>query len=221
MDKIFNECPNCNKKIKDGAFSSTELISNARTQLINEYTDNKSEAFCTNCFGKPLNQAILNWQNQYKEISESLKNIISNIPVITLQQPLNWKYSVVGMVSGQSVTGTGIISEISSSFTDLFGLQSSKFGNKIKDGEEICKAQIRLYAAEIGANAIIGTDIDYSEVGGGKGMLMVCMSGTAIKLENLDILDSKAAEKLSEIENLAKTLKNLSRFKILINNLTT
>ena len=45
----------------------------------------------------------------------------------------------------------------------------------------------------MGGNAIIGTDIDYSEVGGGKGMLMVCMSGTAIELslENEDLADKR------------------------------
>ena len=123
---------------------------------------------------------------------------------------------MVGMVTGQSITGTGIISEIASSFTDLFGMQSGKFGNKIKEGENICKAQLRLAAAHLGACAVIATDIDYSEVGGGKGMLMVCMSGTAIKLNNLDVLDSEAAKKLSDLENISKTYNSLSIYKNLI-----
>ena len=124
------------------------------------------------------------------------------------------------MVTGQSVTGTGIISELASSFTDIFGMQSGRFGNKIKEGENICKAQLRLAAAHLGASAVIGTDIDYSEVGGGKGMLMVCMSGTAIKLDNLEVLNSDTAEKLSDIENIASTYNNLSRYKNLVGSLT-
>jgi len=79
---------------------------------------------------------------------------------------------------------------------------------------------LRLSAAQIGATAVIGTDIDYSEVGGGKGMLMVCMSGTAIKLENLEVLDTEAAEKLSNIKSLAKTFNNLSRYQNIIMSLT-
>lgn len=220
MEKKFDNCPNCNSKIKEGAFSSNELIGTGRKQLINDFTENQAEAFCTNCFNTPLISAIENYKIQFNENSESLKNAIPHIPVITLQQPLNWNYKVVGMVTGQSVTGTGIVSELASSFTDLFGLQSGNLGNKIKGGEDICKAQLRLNAAQLGATAVIATDIDYSEVGGGKGMLMVCMSGTAIKLENLEILGNGVAEKLLNIENLAKTFNNLLRYKNIVGSLT-
>ena len=51
--------------------------------------------------------------------------------------------------------------------------------------------QLRAKALKIGANAVIATDIDYGEVGSLKGMLMVCAAGTAIKLENTNILGSK------------------------------
>jgi uncharacterized protein YbjQ (UPF0145 family) len=220
MEKKFENCPNCNSKIHLGTFNYNELIDGGRKQLINDFTDNHSEAFCSKCFNAPLISATENYKIQFNENSESLKNAMPHIPVITLQQPLNWNYKVVGMVTGQSVTGTGIISEIASSFTDLFGMQSGNLGNKIKGGEDICKAQLRLNAAQLGATAVIGTDIDYSEVGGGKGMLMVCMSGTAIKLENLEILGNGAAEKLLNIETIAKTYNNLSRYKNLVGSLT-
>jgi uncharacterized protein YbjQ (UPF0145 family) len=220
MEKKFENCPNCNSKIQQGTFNYNELIDGGRKQLINDFTDNHSEAFCSKCFNAPLISAVENYKIQFNENSESLKNAIPHIPLITLQQPLNWNYKVVGMVTGQSVTGTGIVSEIASSFTDLFGMQSGNLGNKIKEGEEICKAQLRLNAARLGATAIIATDIDYSEVGGGKGMLMVCMSGTAIKLENLEILGNGAAEKLLNIENLAKIFNNLLRYKNIVGSLT-
>ena len=220
MENKYKHCPNCNSEIKEGAFITTEIIGHGRAQLINDFTENKAEEFCSKCYAPLLNSAIANWKTQFNENSESLKNSLPHIPVITLQQPLNWNYKVLGMVTGQSVTGTGIISEIAASFTDLFGAQSGKFGNKIKGGEDICKAQLRLSAAQIGATAVIGTDIDYSEVGGGKGMLMVCMSGTAIKLENLEVLDTEAAEKLSNIKSLAKTFNNLSRYQNIIMSLT-
>ena len=77
---------------------------------------------------------------------------------------------------------SGVVSEFTSSFTDLFGVQSGRFNKKLKAGEDICFAQLRKQALDLGGNAVIATDIDYSEVGGGKGMLMVCMGGTAIKL---------------------------------------
>ncbi len=72
-------------------------------------------------------------------------------------------------------------------------------GNKITSSEQICKNKLRLECVKSGGNAILATDIDYSEVGGTKAMLMVCMSGTAVDLDsNSDIFkDNKVL-----IENL-------------------
>lgn len=220
MEKKHSHCPNCNSAIKDEVFSTNQIIEKGKAQLINDFTETKAEAFCSKCFSPLLLSAIDNWHTQFRENNESIKEILPHIPVITLQQPSNWKYQVVDMVTGQSVTGTGILSEIASNFTDLLGMQSGQFGNKIKGGEDICKAQLRLNAAKLGANAVIATDIDYSEVGSGKGMLMVCMSGTAVKLENTDILGIGIAEKISQIESLSKSLNNLSRYKNLVGSLT-
>ncbi|RYX84800.1 heavy metal-binding domain-containing protein [bacterium] len=119
------------------------------------------------------------------------------------------------MVTAQSVTGTGVISEISSSFSDFFGMQSNKLNSKLKNGENICRAELRIEAFRIGANAIIGTDIDYAEVGGDKGMLMVCMSGTAVKLNNPEIISDELSEKLQKLINVDIIIKDLQQYQSL------
>ena len=90
MEEKFDHCPNCNSKIKVGTFSSIELIEKGKTQLINNFTENKAKAFCTNCFAEPYNSALNKFYNEFNQNSESLKSILPYIPVITLQQPLNW-----------------------------------------------------------------------------------------------------------------------------------
>ncbi len=96
--------------------------------------------------------------------------------------------------------GTGVFTEIASSFTDMLGQESKKYNDKIKTGEENCFAQLRIQAMQLDANAIIGTDIDYAEMGAGKSMVMVCMTGTAIRLNNPEII-------FDQYEEQAKTMK--------------
>ncbi|WP_051189674.1 heavy metal-binding domain-containing protein [Daejeonella oryzae] len=134
--------------------------------------------------------------------------------MVTLKSPKDWDYTVLRIVTAQSVTGTGVVSEFASSFTDLFGMQSKKYNTKIKAGEDLCKAQLRLDAVSIGANAIIATDIDDAEVGGDESMLMVCMAGTAIRLANPGILAEDIGEKFSEMDEVAKQLFDISKYSV-------
>ncbi|MEZ4840244.1 MAG: heavy metal-binding domain-containing protein [Flavobacteriaceae bacterium] len=55
-----------------------------------------------------------------------------------------------------------------------------RHNEKLQLGEENCFLQLVVKALNLGGNAIIATDIDYSEVGNSKGLLMICASGTAI-----------------------------------------
>ena len=80
--------------------------------------------------------------------------------------------------------GTGFFSEISSGISDLLGQQSAALSDKIRVGERSCFSQIRKEAIRCGANAILALDIDYNEMGGLKGMVMVCMTATAVNLKN-------------------------------------
>jgi len=95
----------------------------------------------------------------------------------------------IGIVTAQSTTGTGIWSDFTSFFTDTFGAQSTVYNEKIAAGERLCTETVRMKALNVNANAILGADIDYAEVGGDKAMLMVCMTGTAVRLKDPSILE--------------------------------
>lgn len=207
-------CPNCGTAIKDSMLGSkVEQYDTSKVKLINEFTDDRSRDYCTKC-GKTLyQQALAKYNQEVEAINKRLQKLIFAIPLVSIHSPLNWDYEVIGLVTGQSTTGTGVISEITSSFTDLFGAQSGRFNEKLKYGEQLCGGQIRKQTLEMGGNAILGVDIDYADVGGDKGMLMVCMSGTAVILKNVEILGEKKVnylKELTEANNRAAYLRTIN-----------
>jgi uncharacterized protein (AIM24 family) len=62
-------------------------------------------------------------------------------------------------------------------------------------------------ALELGGNAIVAADIDYAEVGGLKGMLMVAATGTAVMLNNLDVLGAKNIEIINNLQGSIERLR--------------
>lgn len=211
MSEIKN-CPNCKSELKVSLLSSNTLYSESYKEIINEYNEPKAEGYCSKC-GKELYEKYLNRiMDERKSLTSQLQELITNIPVVSIHTPLNWDYQVIGMVSGQSSTGTGVLTEVASSFTDFFGAQSNMHNKKLKEGENMCFFQLRRQAMDLGANAVIATDIDYSEIGGGKGMLMVCMAGTAVKLKNIDVIGNGKSKLLDKLKEVDERLQWLSKY---------
>jgi uncharacterized protein YbjQ (UPF0145 family)/DNA-directed RNA polymerase subunit RPC12/RpoP len=206
----LKECPNCKTKIKSGVFSDITMFSKKSVDFINEFTANSSEYYCTKCGEKLLIAAKKNIQSHIFDYECKLSNAIDNIPVITIQNPHNWNYEIVDMVTAQNTTGTGVFFELSTSIDDLLGNKSDRYNSKTKEGENICKKMLRINAIRLGANAVIGTDIDYTEVGGSKALFMICMAGTAVKLKNIEILGQEKAESISNYNAIKEKIKYLN-----------
>lgn len=185
---MTNFCPNCKTEIKSSFLFTNKIIGNLQSQFIREYSENESYEHCDSCSMDLMQQARTNFINFRNDKVSNVASAINQIPIVTIHNPYNWEYQAIGIVSAQSVTGTGVFAEISSGITDFFGMQSEIYNTKLAEGENRCMNMLRSKALTLGANAIIGTDIDYSEAGGLKGMLMVCMAGTAVKLKNLEVL---------------------------------
>ncbi len=196
----FENCPHCKTKIKSGILGTVTLYSERAVKLINEYVDEPQLGYCSKCGEDLLQGATTAAQKEIASLSRTIQKLIYNFPIISLQQPFGWDYKVIKIVTAQSTMGTGVFTEIASSFTDMLGQESKKYNEKIKTGEENCFAQLRIQAMQLDANAIIGTDIDYAEMGAGKSMVMVCMTGTAIRLNNPEII-------FDQYEEQAKTMK--------------
>ncbi|MDD3535037.1 MAG: YbjQ family protein [Candidatus Cloacimonetes bacterium] len=82
------------------------------------------------------------------------------------------------VVSGEVIMGANIIRDLMASITDVVGGRSGAYESKLQDGRRDAMLEMKQAAMRLGANAILGIDIDYEVIG--NSMLMVAVSGTAV-----------------------------------------
>jgi uncharacterized protein YbjQ (UPF0145 family) len=182
---MSEDCTNCGAALKDGLLSSNFELAPARLRLINLAIDQSLEAACQKC-GDPLFKELrAKLEQEAQVLRAQVRGALGLVPILSLQQPMGWSYEPVGIVTAQTVTGTGMFSDVTTAFTDLFGAQSGSYNAKLREGENLCKEQLRARTLELGGNGVVAVDVDYAEVGGQRAMLMVCMTGTAIKITEL------------------------------------
>ena len=76
--------------------------------------------------------------------------------------------------------GANIFKDIFAGIRDIVGGRSATYERELRRAREIAMDEIRTAAAEMGANAVVGIDLDYETVGTNASMLMVTISGTAV-----------------------------------------
>jgi uncharacterized protein YbjQ (UPF0145 family) len=90
--------------------------------------------------------------------------------------------SYYGMVNGETIMGANIFRDFLASITDVVGGRSGTYENKLKEARDIAIGEMTNQAQSLGANAVVGVDIDYEVIR--DGMLMVAVSGTAVRVES-------------------------------------
>ena len=88
-----------------------------------------------------------------------------------------------GIVFGEVVSGVNFVKDLFSGITDIFGGRSSTYENELQEAREKAIDEMCKRAERLGANAVVGVDVDYEVLGKENGMLMVSVSGTAVKLK--------------------------------------
>lgn len=87
------------------------------------------------------------------------------------------------IVSAEVVIGMHLFKDVASAFRDVFGGRSAVMQNGLRDARKTALSELRKEAHALGADAVVGVDLDYSEIsGGGKSMLFLVASGTAVTL---------------------------------------
>ncbi len=85
-----------------------------------------------------------------------------------------------GIVFGEVVSGVNFVKDFAASLSDMFGGRSSTYEEELVNARTRALAEMEARAVQLGANAVVGVDIDYEVLGSGNGMLMVTVSGTAV-----------------------------------------
>ncbi len=99
------------------------------------------------------------------------------VPGRTIQEAL-------GIVSTECVLGINVFRDMLGGWRDFFGGRSGTHQKSLRKAKETCLEELTEQASQVGADAVVGIDMDYSEIsGGGKSMLLLVVTGTAVRLK--------------------------------------
>ena len=102
--------------------------------------------------------------------------IITTTPTIEGRPIKEYK----GIVTGETIIGANFIKDFLAGIRDFIGGRSGAYEKVLREGKETSIQEMMQRAEALGANAIVGIDLDYETVGQGGSMLMVTCSGTAV-----------------------------------------
>lgn len=88
-----------------------------------------------------------------------------------------------GIVTGEAIIGANIFSDFFAKVRDVVGGRAGAYESALADAREVAMKEMEEAAQRLGANAVVGIDLDYEVLGQTNGMLMVTVSGTAVVAE--------------------------------------
>ncbi len=88
-----------------------------------------------------------------------------------------------GVVTGEAILGVNIFRDFFASIRDIVGGRTASYEKVLTDTRSEAFKELSERAKELGADAVVGCDIDYEVLGKSNGMLMVSVSGTAVTFE--------------------------------------
>jgi uncharacterized protein YbjQ (UPF0145 family) len=88
-----------------------------------------------------------------------------------------------GVIAGEAILGANVFKDIFAGIRDLVGGRSATYERELQRVRDIALEELQQRAQELGANAVVGVDLDYEVLGANNGMLMVSASGTAVVVE--------------------------------------
>lgn len=200
----LDQCPVCGKK-----FGKLFGVQQTPEDLIKELKDKDAytEGMCFDCakafFANEKQEKDKKYRELKTKIEREIPLLVGRITVCTTNVPEKYSSGVKGLVTGYSVIGTGPLSDFTSSITDIFGVESNSYKDKIKLAEQSAINSAKVDAIRLGGNSIYATRITVTEASSGHGMIMVAFSGTALHIPNGD----------EELDNLIKEVKEFDLIK--------
>ena len=102
--------------------------------------------------------------------------ILSTTPHIEVRTIREYK----GVVTGETIIGANFVKDFFAGIRDIVGGRSGSYEKVLREAKDTSMEEMMQRAEELGANAIVGIDIDYETIGAHNSMLMVATSGTAV-----------------------------------------
>ena len=105
--------------------------------------------------------------------------LVTTTPIIEGKRIIHY----YGIVSGETIIGANVFRDFLAGIRDVVGGRSGAYEEVLRQAKETAIKEMEEQAARLGANAVIGVDLDYETVGGSGSMLMVTATGTAVVIE--------------------------------------
>jgi uncharacterized protein YbjQ (UPF0145 family) len=86
----------------------------------------------------------------------------------------------LGIVTGEAIIGANVVRDMFAAVRDIVGGRSGTYEKALAEARDVALSEMQKRAEQMGANAVIGIDLDYEVLGQSNGMLMVSCSGTAV-----------------------------------------
>jgi uncharacterized protein YbjQ (UPF0145 family) len=88
----------------------------------------------------------------------------------------------LGIVTGEAIVGANIFRDLFANIRDIVGGRSAAYEQELARARTIALEELKTAGQQLGADAVVGIDLDYEVLGANNGMLMVSVSGTAVRL---------------------------------------
>lgn len=105
--------------------------------------------------------------------------IVTTIPSVEGRRITEYK----GVVFGEVIAGVNFVKDFVAGLSNFFGGRSGTYEEELINARQQAMDEMEQRAAQLGADAVVGVDIDYEVLGADNGMLMVTASGTAVRLD--------------------------------------
>ena len=105
--------------------------------------------------------------------------LVTTTPIIEGKRIIRY----YGIVSGETIIGANVFRDFLAGIRDFVGGRSGAYEEVLRQAKDTAIREMEEQAARLGANAVIGVDLDYETVGGSGSMLMVTATGTVVTIE--------------------------------------
>lgn len=213
---MSEHCVNCGHKISAGGILTDPnyYLDRADVELVNFALRMEYEALCEKCGTGPRGEAYDTLRGERDRVRKMIEAWIAYFPMMTVGNlPGNADYRILGMVTANVTVGTGLFNEFSQGFSDFFGKVNSQSGmaHKVNNGEGAARGILVHKAIGMGANCIIGVDVDYGITN--NNAATVNMQGTAVAISDLaSVLTPNGCEAYERIAQAWQRVGDLNRW---------
>ncbi|MDR2338843.1 MAG: heavy metal-binding domain-containing protein [Deltaproteobacteria bacterium] len=182
MDK---QCARCGKDMNP----LTGLLETSHTKVdqLRKWGIDVPSPICSSCFNESLLLAERRYGNEFNfeedpppDLLEKIEKQVSKLDVWTLNPFVPGSIINLGLVSHYIIVGTGPLSSLASTFTDLLGQNDELYQERLEAAEAACLRAIKEKAFNKGASAVVGLQLSVAELAASHGMFMVGMAGNAV-----------------------------------------